>query len=43
MPVTSRSKTIYTAFVVVQSVKFCTRTAHTTVTEKYDGDAALTA
>lgn len=43
MPVTSRSKPFYTAFAVVQSVKFCTRTAHSTVTEKYDGVAALTA
>lgn len=28
---------------VVQSVKFCARTAHIAVTEKYDGGAALTA
>lgn len=27
----------------VRSVKFCARTAHTRVTEKYDGGAALTA
>jgi len=31
------------AFAIVRYVKFCARTAHTTVTEKYDGGAALTA
>ncbi|PSM39564.1 hypothetical protein C6Y14_30845 [Streptomyces dioscori] len=30
-------------FTGVRSVKFSARTAHTTVTEKYDGRAALTA
>jgi hypothetical protein len=30
-------------FVRVRSVKFSARTAHTTVTEKYDGRAAHTA
>jgi hypothetical protein len=43
MPGRYRFKTISTAFAVVRSVKFCARTAHTTVTEKYDGGAALTA
>jgi len=43
MPGTYRFETISTTSVLVQSVKFCVRTAHTGVTEKYDGDAALTA
>lgn len=43
MPGTFHFETISTAFVVVQSVKFCARTARATVTEKYDGGAALTA
>lgn len=30
-------------FTAVRSVKFCARTAHSTVTEKYDGRAAHTA
>ncbi|BBC33151.1 hypothetical protein SGFS_044450 [Streptomyces graminofaciens] len=30
-------------FPAVRSVKFCARTAHTGVTEKYDGGAAHTA
>jgi hypothetical protein len=32
-----------TIFSGVRSMKFCARTAHTTVTEKYDGRAAHTA
>ncbi|GAA4818503.1 hypothetical protein GCM10023220_59100 [Streptomyces ziwulingensis] len=36
-------KTRCTAIATVRSVKFCVRTAHTTVTEKYDGRAAHTA
>jgi hypothetical protein len=32
-----------TVFTGVRSVKFCPRTAHSTVTEKYDGGAAHTA
>jgi hypothetical protein len=36
-------ETFCAAFVAVQSVKFCVRTAHSTVTEKYDGGAAHTA
>jgi len=31
------------AFATVRFVKFCVRTAHSTVTEKYDGGAAHTA
>jgi hypothetical protein len=36
-------KNLCAAFTTVQSVKFCARTAHGTVTEKYDGGAAYTA
>ncbi|MFJ7770798.1 hypothetical protein ACIQ1J_20845 [Streptomyces sp. NPDC097107] len=36
-------ETCCAAIATVRSVKFCARTAHTTVTEKYDGDAAHTA
>lgn len=34
---------VYGTFPGVRSVKFCARTAHTRVTEKYDGGAAHTA
>ncbi|MFF4758577.1 hypothetical protein [Streptomyces sp. NPDC001292] len=43
VPTLSPFKTFYAAFVAVRSVKSCARTAHTTVTEKYDGGAAHTA
>ena len=43
MPAKSRLETFCTAFATVRSVKFCARTARTTVTEKYDGHAAHTA
>ncbi|MFJ1651597.1 hypothetical protein ACIOC2_09325 [Streptomyces sp. NPDC088337] len=43
MPTLSLFETFYAAFAAVRSVKSCARTAHTTVTEKYDGDAAHTA
>ncbi|MRT44419.1 hypothetical protein FGX00_00900, partial [Xylella fastidiosa subsp. multiplex] len=43
LPASLRFGTICTAFVAVRSVKFCARTAHTGVTEKYDGGAAHTA
>lgn len=43
LPAPSPFETLCTAFVTVRSVKFCALTAHTTVTEKYDGGAALTA
>ncbi|GHJ35815.1 hypothetical protein Sm713_14240 [Streptomyces sp. TS71-3] len=34
---------LYRDFTAVRSMKFCARTAHTTVTEKYDGNVAHTA
>jgi hypothetical protein len=43
MPASIRFETTRTAFATVRSVKFCARTAHTGVTEKYDGRAAHTA
>ncbi len=42
-PAPSRLGRVCARFVGVRSVKFCALTAHTTVTEKYDGGAALTA
>lgn len=36
-------ETVCAGFAAVRSVKFCARTAHSTVTEKYDGGAAHTA
>ncbi|AZQ37244.1 hypothetical protein EJ357_30490 [Streptomyces cyaneochromogenes] len=43
LPVSHRFQTFCATFVTVRSVKFCARTAHTGVTEKYDGRAAHTA
>ncbi|MFJ4515500.1 hypothetical protein [Streptomyces sp. NPDC088816] len=43
MPILILFETLYAVLVAVRSVKSCARTAHTTVTEKYDGDAAHTA
>ncbi len=43
MPDLALYETYCTSFATVRSVKFCARTAHTTVTEKYDGGAAHTA
>ncbi|QEV27642.1 hypothetical protein CP976_28360 [Streptomyces coeruleorubidus] len=43
LPALTLFETFSTAFVTVRSVKFCALTAHTTVTEKYDGDAARSA
>ncbi|PWI11907.1 hypothetical protein DIZ27_04130 [Streptomyces sp. NWU339] len=36
-------ETVRATFAAVRSVKFCALSAHTTVTEKYDGGAAHTA
>jgi hypothetical protein len=43
LPVPAWFKTFCATFATVRSVKFCARTAHTRVTEKYDGGAAHTA
>ncbi|SCE04462.1 hypothetical protein GA0115242_12064 [Streptomyces sp. SolWspMP-5a-2] len=43
LPAPPRFETFYAAFAAVRSVKFCARTAHSTVTEKYDGRATHTA
>ncbi|GGP93713.1 hypothetical protein GCM10010266_15960 [Streptomyces griseomycini] len=43
LPALTPFETVRTAFTAVRSVKFCALTAHTTVTEKYDGGAAHTA
>lgn len=43
LPALTAFETVRAAFSAVRSVKFCTLTAHTTVTEKYDGGAAHTA
>ncbi|MGX4689964.1 hypothetical protein [Streptomyces sp. JNUCC 63] len=43
MPGLNLFETFCAAFVTVQSVKSCVRTAHSTVTEKYDDGAAHTA
>lgn len=43
MPALKPFGTFDACFVTVRYVKFCARTAHSTVTEKYDGGAAHTA
>jgi hypothetical protein len=43
LPALNLFETFCASFVTVRSVKFCARTARTTVTEKYDGGAAHTA
>ena len=43
LPASACFETLCTAFAAVRSVKFCARTAHDRVTEKYDGRAAHTA
>lgn len=43
LPALPGFQTLCATFATVRSVKFCARTAHTRVTEKYDGRAAHTA
>jgi hypothetical protein len=43
MPDLHLFETFCAAFITVRSVKFCARSAHTGVTQKYDGGAAHTA
>jgi len=43
LPVPAGFQTFCATFVTVRSVKFCAHTAHSRVTEKYDGGAAHTA
>ncbi|EFE67261.1 predicted protein [Streptomyces viridosporus ATCC 14672] len=43
MPTLTPFETFRTAFAAVRSAEFCALTAHTTVTEKYDGGAVHTA
>ncbi|MBL3667119.1 hypothetical protein JL475_14185 [Streptomyces sp. M2CJ-2] len=43
LPSLTGFETVRAPFAVVRYVKFCALSAHTTVTEKYDGGAAHTA